>query len=69
MDDKEAWTAHRYMSGEPTDGGRVQVPTLRVRKAGECTWMNMWILEGRERTVEEVSSSSVRCRSMQMDPE
>ena len=32
LDDKTVWVAHRYMSGEPTDGGKTRVPTLKVKQ-------------------------------------
>jgi len=31
------WTAHRYASGDPTDGGKAQIPTLNVRQAEVVT--------------------------------
>jgi len=33
LDDRSVWTAHRYVTGEPTDGGRTHMPTLRVMQA------------------------------------
>jgi len=33
LDDRSVWTAHRYMSCEPTDGGRMRVLMLRVKQA------------------------------------
>jgi len=32
LDDRSVWTPHRYVSGEPTDGGRTCMPTLRVKQ-------------------------------------
>ena len=34
---RTVWTAHRYVSGDPTDGGRAQVPTLKVQQHGQAT--------------------------------
>ena len=31
LDEKTVWTAHRYASSEPSDGGRTQIPTLKVK--------------------------------------
>jgi len=33
LDGKSVWVAHRYVSGEPTDGGKMRVPTLKVKQA------------------------------------
>ena len=43
LDDKTMWVAHRYVSGEPTDGGRMRVPTLKVKQAmgGSTMWRPM----------------------------
>src|SRR5882724_303329 len=38
INDKTVWTAHWYMSGESTDGGKVQVPTLKARHANGSPW-------------------------------
>ena len=38
IDDKMVWTAHWYMSGEPTDGRKVRVPTLKARHADGRAW-------------------------------
>jgi len=32
LDEKTVWSAHRYASGEPSDGGKTRVPTLKVRE-------------------------------------
>src|SRR5882672_10018104 len=29
VDEKTVWTAHRYTSGDPMDGGKARVPTLK----------------------------------------
>src|SRR5882724_10244813 len=29
LDERSVWTAHRYTSGEPSDGGRARIPSLR----------------------------------------
>jgi len=33
LDDKTVWVTHRYVSGEPTDGRKTRVPTLKVKQA------------------------------------
>jgi len=38
INDKMVWTTHQYMSGKPTDGGKVQVPTLKVIHADGRVW-------------------------------
>jgi len=30
VDDKSIWTAHRYALGDPTDGSKTRVPTLKL---------------------------------------
>src|SRR5882672_12829982 len=30
IDERTIWTAHRYVSGEPSDGAKARVPTLKV---------------------------------------
>jgi len=30
VDEKTVWTAHWYVAGDPTDGGKACVPTLKV---------------------------------------
>jgi len=32
VDERTVWTAHWYASGDPTDGGKARVPTLRVKQ-------------------------------------
>ena len=32
------WTAHRYVSGDSTDGGRACIPTLKVHWCNQLTW-------------------------------
>ena len=32
------WTAHWYVSGEPIDGRKVQVPTLKARHTEGRVW-------------------------------
>ena len=38
LDDRTVWTTHQYMSGEPTDGGRTRVPTLKVMQTDGGVW-------------------------------
>jgi len=32
VDERTVWTAHWYVSGDPTDSGKARVPTLRVKQ-------------------------------------
>jgi len=34
LNEKSVWTAHRYASGEPTDGGRARIPPLKGSLTG-----------------------------------
>src|SRR5882724_7795315 len=38
VDESMVWTAHRYVSGDSTDGCRVCVPTLKVHQRNQLTW-------------------------------
>jgi len=38
VDESMVWMAHRYVSEDPTDGGRVHVPTLKVHWHNQLTW-------------------------------
>ena len=29
---RTVWTVHRYASGEPSDGGQAQIPTLKIKE-------------------------------------
>jgi len=33
LDDRMVWTTHRYALGDPTDGGKARVPTLKEKQA------------------------------------
>src|SRR5882724_1767089 len=33
LNESSVWTAHCYASGDPTDGGKAWIPTLKVRQA------------------------------------
>jgi len=37
VDKLTVWTAHRYVSGDPTDGGRAHIPTLKVHQHNQLT--------------------------------
>src|SRR5882672_11749033 len=32
IDERTVWTVHRYASGEPSDGGQAQIPTLKMKE-------------------------------------
>jgi len=34
LDERLIWTAHRYASGDPTDGGQARIPPLKFSQAG-----------------------------------
>jgi len=38
LDEKTVWTAHKYVSGELTDGGKMRIPTLKAKQPNGCTW-------------------------------
>ena len=37
VDERTVWTAHRYASGDPTDGGKARVPTLSLGRREDGT--------------------------------
>jgi len=58
MDDKTVCTAHKYLSREPNDGGKTQVPTLRVKQEN-----------GHVRTVETNTDKSRVLQDTFLEPE
>jgi len=34
LDENSVWTAHHYTSGNPTDGGKAWIPTLKAAGMG-----------------------------------
>jgi hypothetical protein len=37
VNEKSVWTAHRFTSGTPTDGGKTQAPTLKSKQSNGTT--------------------------------